>query len=282
MACAGAVLRERNYVVPEDVQRIFCDVCAHRLVLRPQAQVDGLTARALLEEIMMKVRPEAEVNRYVEKSTGVYPHGGCDVPVFFFFSEPFLLYAGTALILIALVVGIGMHQECRDLEVRLKVGKGVRGGEELPLEITVRTQKSPWFLRCIQMDLTIQNEMFQTTEQTRLILPLSGRANCFAMKETIPLCGEIEVTCSQIRAYDFLRLFCTEIDTLELCERRRLFETPPASGAAFPHGGRYSQVHRNGSEPKGKRSVKCLISGIIRREMTSARFTGNCRARQTA
>ena len=46
----------------------------------------------------------------------------------FFFSEPFLLYAGTALILIALVVGIGMHQECRDLEVRLKVGKGVRGG----------------------------------------------------------------------------------------------------------------------------------------------------------
>ena len=60
MACAGAVLRERNYVVPEDVQRIFCDVCAHRLVLRPQAQVDGLTARALLEEIMMKVRPEAE------------------------------------------------------------------------------------------------------------------------------------------------------------------------------------------------------------------------------
>ena len=91
----------------------------------------------------------------------------------FFFSEPFLLYAGTALILIALVVGIGMHQECRDLEVRLKVGKGVRGGGELPLEITVRTQKSPWFLRCIQMDLAIQNEMFQTTEQTRLILPLS-------------------------------------------------------------------------------------------------------------
>ena len=60
MARAGAVLRERNYVVPEDVQSVFFDVCAHRLVLRPQAQVDGLTARALLEEIMMKVRPEAE------------------------------------------------------------------------------------------------------------------------------------------------------------------------------------------------------------------------------
>ena len=36
MARAGAVLRERNYVVPEDVQSVFFDVCAHRLILRPQ------------------------------------------------------------------------------------------------------------------------------------------------------------------------------------------------------------------------------------------------------
>ena len=45
MARAGAVLRERNYVVPEDVQSVFFDVCAHRLILRPQAQVDGITVR---------------------------------------------------------------------------------------------------------------------------------------------------------------------------------------------------------------------------------------------
>ena len=184
----------------------------------------------------------------------------------FFFGEPFLLYAGTALILIALVVGIGMHQECRDLEVRLKVGKGVRGGEELPLEITVRTQKSPWFLRCIQMDLTIQNEMFQTTEQTRLILPLAGRANCFAMKETIPVCGEIEVTCSQIRAYDFLRLFCTEIDTLELAstvvypKRRRLQVQLSRTAAGIP---KYTGMvqNRKGSDPSEMFDIRDYTPG---------------------
>ena len=63
MSRASAVLRERNYVVPEDVQAIFTDVCAHRLVLRPQARVDGVSARALLREILTTVRPESEARR---------------------------------------------------------------------------------------------------------------------------------------------------------------------------------------------------------------------------
>lgn len=184
----------------------------------------------------------------------------------FFFSEPFLLYAGAALILVALVVGIGMHQECRDLEVKLKVGKGVRGGEELPLEIMVRMPKSPWFLRYIQADLAIQNEMFQTTEQTRLILPLSGRANCFTMKETIPLCGEIEVTCSGIQAYDFLRLFCTKIDTLELAsavvypKRRRLQVQLSRAAAGIP---KYTGMvqNRKGNDPSEMFDIRDYTPG---------------------
>ena len=60
MACAGAVLRERNYVVPEDVQSVFFDVCAHRLILRPQAQVDGITARDILAEILQQIKPGTE------------------------------------------------------------------------------------------------------------------------------------------------------------------------------------------------------------------------------
>lgn len=59
MSRAGAVLRERNYVVPEDVQDVFQDVCAHRLVLRPQARVDGVGARDVLQEILRQVRPSA-------------------------------------------------------------------------------------------------------------------------------------------------------------------------------------------------------------------------------
>ena len=60
MARAGAVLRERNYVVPEDVQSVFFDVCAHRLILRPQAQVDGITARDILAEILQQIKPGTE------------------------------------------------------------------------------------------------------------------------------------------------------------------------------------------------------------------------------
>ena len=63
MARAHAILEERNYVIPEDVQAVFLDVCAHRLVLRPQARVDGVTARDLLLQILQSVRPAAQAER---------------------------------------------------------------------------------------------------------------------------------------------------------------------------------------------------------------------------
>ena len=63
MARANAVLRERNYVIPEDVQNVFCDVCAHRLVLRPQAQVEGVSARKLLQDIMAVIKPPTRTER---------------------------------------------------------------------------------------------------------------------------------------------------------------------------------------------------------------------------
>lgn len=63
MARAHAILEERNYVIPEDVQAVFLDVCAHRLVLRPQARVDGVTARDLLQQILQSVRPAAQAER---------------------------------------------------------------------------------------------------------------------------------------------------------------------------------------------------------------------------
>ena len=57
MARANAILRERNYVIPEDVQNVFLDVCAHRLALRPQARIEGMTAQAILQDILKKIKP---------------------------------------------------------------------------------------------------------------------------------------------------------------------------------------------------------------------------------
>lgn len=58
MAQANAVLQERNYVIPEDVQRVFADVCAHRVTLRPQARVDGVSVRDVLAEVLNTVKPQ--------------------------------------------------------------------------------------------------------------------------------------------------------------------------------------------------------------------------------
>ena len=63
MSRACAVLEGRNYVIPEDVQKVFADVCAHRIVLRPQARADGISERELLEEIMGRVKPPAAGER---------------------------------------------------------------------------------------------------------------------------------------------------------------------------------------------------------------------------
>ena len=63
MSKANAVLKERNYVIPEDLQNVFCDVCAHRLVLRPQARVEGIDAREILTDIIDTVKPPAASER---------------------------------------------------------------------------------------------------------------------------------------------------------------------------------------------------------------------------
>lgn len=57
MAKAHAVLEDRIYVVPEDVQAVFIDVCAHRLILRPQARVEGRNSRDILKGILQEVKP---------------------------------------------------------------------------------------------------------------------------------------------------------------------------------------------------------------------------------
>lgn len=57
MARACAILRERDYVIPEDVQSIAVDTFAHRLVLKPQARIKSLTDRDIVAEILDEVEP---------------------------------------------------------------------------------------------------------------------------------------------------------------------------------------------------------------------------------
>ena len=55
MAKAHAYLEGRDYVVPEDVQAVFSDVCAHRLILTQKARLSGATAQQVLADLLKTV-----------------------------------------------------------------------------------------------------------------------------------------------------------------------------------------------------------------------------------
>ena len=55
MARASAILGERDYVIPEDIRDVYKDVCAHRLILRSQARIEGVSAEEILDELLEMV-----------------------------------------------------------------------------------------------------------------------------------------------------------------------------------------------------------------------------------
>ena len=55
MSKAHAYLDGRDYVTPEDVQAVFTDVCAHRLILNPKARVSELSAGDILRQVIKDV-----------------------------------------------------------------------------------------------------------------------------------------------------------------------------------------------------------------------------------
>ncbi len=62
MACASAMFKNRNYIIPDDVKGVFVDVCHHRVIVSPQAKMEGEDADQILMEIINKVKaPKLEV-----------------------------------------------------------------------------------------------------------------------------------------------------------------------------------------------------------------------------
>jgi MoxR-like ATPase len=51
-AQALAAIRERDYVIPEDIKTLVPLTLAHRLILKPEAELRGRTAYAILEDIL--------------------------------------------------------------------------------------------------------------------------------------------------------------------------------------------------------------------------------------
>jgi MoxR-like ATPase len=54
-ARASALVRGRHFVIPDDVKRLAVGVLAHRIVLTPEADAEGTTREALIEEALERV-----------------------------------------------------------------------------------------------------------------------------------------------------------------------------------------------------------------------------------
>ena len=57
MAKACAYLRGRDYVIPEDVQEVFLDTVAHRMIMFPNNTIDVEQANVVLKQILQEVQP---------------------------------------------------------------------------------------------------------------------------------------------------------------------------------------------------------------------------------
>ncbi|MBQ9066090.1 MAG: MoxR family ATPase, partial [Clostridia bacterium] len=56
MSKAMAYLSGRNYCVPKDIQNVFVDVCAHRILLTSRAKIRGARAEGILNDLLEEVR----------------------------------------------------------------------------------------------------------------------------------------------------------------------------------------------------------------------------------
>ena len=50
----------RHYVIPDDVKALAEPVLAHRLVIDPEAEFDGVTAPSIMSQILIETPPPSE------------------------------------------------------------------------------------------------------------------------------------------------------------------------------------------------------------------------------
>lgn len=63
-AQALALLRRRNFVLPDDIKELAQPVLAHRLVLRPESQVRGIVAHEVVSDVLARVPVPVEDFRH--------------------------------------------------------------------------------------------------------------------------------------------------------------------------------------------------------------------------
>jgi MoxR-like ATPase len=55
VAKATAALEDRDYLVPDDVKRAVLPVLRHRVIIKPEAELEGLDSDQVLNEVLGSV-----------------------------------------------------------------------------------------------------------------------------------------------------------------------------------------------------------------------------------
>ncbi|MCL5105196.1 MAG: MoxR family ATPase [Armatimonadetes bacterium] len=57
---AVAAMNERDYVIPDDIKQIAAPILRHRLILRPESEIEGVTPDRIVESILAEVEVPRE------------------------------------------------------------------------------------------------------------------------------------------------------------------------------------------------------------------------------
>ncbi|MEB3760232.1 MAG: MoxR family ATPase [Desulfurococcales archaeon] len=57
LARAKALLEGRDYITPDDIKEAAYPVLLHRIVLKPEAKLSGITAREIIDNVLEKIEP---------------------------------------------------------------------------------------------------------------------------------------------------------------------------------------------------------------------------------
>jgi MoxR-like ATPase len=52
---AGAALAGRDFVTPDDIKTMAVPVLGHRIILRPEYEIEGLAIEEVIEQILQEV-----------------------------------------------------------------------------------------------------------------------------------------------------------------------------------------------------------------------------------
>ena len=79
----------------------------------------------------------------------------------FFFSKPFLLYLFIFLAAFAFIMAVAVEVDSKAVEIDVSVKHAVREGEQIPLRISISSNRSLVAASGVVLDIEIYNSMFE-------------------------------------------------------------------------------------------------------------------------